>query len=97
MKTPTKAPATISTTPIDFGYASRTVRTSFTDHRIHIRSGVVAFLFIGSAALLALIAIGIGQYPLNPLEVFNAIIASISRLLPTLVEALRTTLLPVRS
>ncbi|MDN6258374.1 MAG: iron chelate uptake ABC transporter family permease subunit [Corynebacterium sp.] len=41
-----------------------------------MRSGVVACLFIGSAALLALVAIGIGQYPLNPLEVFNAIIGN---------------------
>lgn len=74
MRTPVQDTAKIRNASIDFGYLSRTVRTPFTDHRLHIRSGVVACLFIGSAALLALVAIGIGQYPLSPLEVFNAII-----------------------
>ncbi|MGO1949402.1 MAG: FecCD family ABC transporter permease [Mycobacteriaceae bacterium] len=69
-----KAPFfSLSDSAIDFGYTTRTVRTKFTDNRFHIRLGVIASLFIGSAALLALIAIGIGEYPLNPAEVFQAI------------------------
>jgi iron complex transport system permease protein len=63
----------ITTPSIDFGYRSSTVRTRFTDNRIHLRLGMVASLFIGAAALLSLIAIGIGQYPMTPVEIFQAI------------------------
>jgi len=58
---------------IDFGYHTRVLRTPRTSNRIHIRLVAVAVTFIVSAAILALIAIGIGDYPLNPWQILRAV------------------------
>lgn len=49
-----------SESTVDFGYRNMIVRTPKTSNRIQIRLAVVALTFIGAAALLAIVAIGIG-------------------------------------
>ncbi|AEK35585.1 iron ABC transport system permease protein [Corynebacterium variabile DSM 44702] len=49
------------------------MRTPKTSNRIHVRLAVVAVSFILAAAVLAIIAIGMGDYPLNPWQITKAI------------------------
>ncbi|MGO1436783.1 MAG: FecCD family ABC transporter permease, partial [Candidatus Corynebacterium faecigallinarum] len=62
-----------SESTVDFGYRNMIVRTPKTSNRIQIRLAVVALTFIGAAALLAIVAIGIGDYPINTWEITKAI------------------------
>lgn len=62
-----------SESTVDFGYRNMIVRTPKTSNRIQIRLAVVALTFIGAAALLAIVAIGIGDYPVNTWEITKAI------------------------
>lgn len=58
---------------INFGYRTRVLRTPRTSNRIHVRLLVVAAVFIIAAAVLAVVAVGIGDYPLNPWQITRAI------------------------
>lgn len=58
---------------IDFGYRTVVVRTPRTSGRVHVRLVVVAVSFLVAAAVLAVVAIGIGDYPLNPWQITRAI------------------------
>ncbi|HCT13262.1 FecCD family ABC transporter permease [Corynebacterium nuruki] len=58
---------------VDFGYRNVIVRTPKTSTRIHVRLAVVAVSFFVAAAVLALIAMGMGDYPLNPWQIAKAV------------------------
>lgn len=61
--------------PIDFGYAQHNMRWgNSVAVRIRIRSAAVNILLASAAVLLAVLAIGIGDYPMSPGEVIGALI-----------------------
>ncbi|HIW90255.1 MAG TPA: iron chelate uptake ABC transporter family permease subunit [Candidatus Corynebacterium avicola] len=62
-----------SESSVDFGYRSLVVRTPKTSNRINVRLALVAVSFIGAAAVLAIIAIGMGDYPVNIVQITKAI------------------------
>ncbi|ALX67198.1 FecCD family ABC transporter permease [Microbacterium sp. XT11] len=59
---------------VDFGYRQRTIAAPGIAFRVSLRGAVVGAVLIGVALALGCVALGLGEYPLSPGEVVDALL-----------------------
>lgn len=65
--------STAAGTPVDFGYATRVIRTRWWSTRISVRIGVVTIALTGFSIVVGALSLGFGDYPLSIRQIVGAL------------------------